>query len=370
MFRYFPDNYTWSAAVDLALMAGGQLGELDRQLATLRDVEPTPEAWNGAWKKLADRLESDAEADLAKGYSRSAGVRYLRACMYRLHGERQLPPGTEKMDTYRSALRAFGKAIEHTPLDLERVEIESPDGILPGYLIPSRNPGKSPIVIFYSGFDVVKELLYAFIRDEFALRGISCLVVDTPGVGEPLRLRDVASRPDYEVPTKAIVDYLETRSDIDSSRIGLLGISLGGYYAPRGATFEPRIKACVAWGGIWDYGAIWQRRWKDRSKSVSVPFFQLPWVMGTPTMEAALERVKQWTLADVLPKLKQPFLIVHGAEDSAIPLEDARKAFAAAGSSDKELRIFTRDEGGTEHVLADAPSAGTQTICDWFAKKL
>ena len=61
--------------------------------------------------------------------------------------------------------------------------------------------------------------------------------------------------------------------------------------------------------------------------------------MGTPTMDEALERVKQWTLADILPKLKQPFLIVHGAEDKTIPIEDARKAFFAAGSVDKELRI-------------------------------
>ena len=43
--------------------------------------------------------------------------------------------------------------------------------------------------------------------------------------------------------------------------LGILGISLGGYYAPRAAVFEPRIKACVAWGGIWDYGATWRKRW-------------------------------------------------------------------------------------------------------------
>jgi hypothetical protein len=77
------------------------------------------------------------------------------------------------MDTYQHALCAFRKAIEHTPLQLERVEIESPDGSLPGYLIPAQNHGKRPIVIFYSGFDVVKELLYAFIGDEFARRGNS-----------------------------------------------------------------------------------------------------------------------------------------------------------------------------------------------------
>jgi hypothetical protein len=95
-------------------------------------------------------------------------------------------------------------------------------------------------------------------------------VIDTPGTGEPLRLRNVPSRPDYEVPTTAIVDYLVTRPDIDPERIGLLGISLGGYYAPRGASFEHRIKACAAWGGVWDYGAVWQHRWDTQSKHTPV----------------------------------------------------------------------------------------------------
>ena len=137
-------------------------------------------------------------------------------------------------------------------LPLEYVEVNSPDGILPGYFIPAATKKPAPVVIFYSGFDVVKEMLYCFVHEEFAHRGISCLVIDTPGVGEPLRLRNVPSRPDSEVPTRAIVDYLEARADVDSSLIGLLGISLGGYYAPRSAAFERRIKACVAWGAIWD----------------------------------------------------------------------------------------------------------------------
>jgi pimeloyl-ACP methyl ester carboxylesterase len=145
---------------------------------------------------------------------------------------------------------------------------------------------------------------------------------------------------------------------------------LGGYYAPRSAVFERRIKACVAWGAIWDYGAVWQKRWAARSKGISVPFFQLPWVMGTKTMEEALERVKQWTLAEVLPRLKQPFLILHGENDLAIPLDDARKAYAAAGSTDKQLRIFTVAQGGAEHVQADQPDQARQLIADWFAQRL
>jgi dipeptidyl aminopeptidase/acylaminoacyl peptidase len=370
MFEYFPNNYTWSGAFYLALMAGGQFGQMARGLASLRGAPVDATAWDEAWGALASADERQAELDVQAGHRRSAGVRYLRAAEYRLSGERQMPPGSAKLATYTKALSSFTKAIELTPIPLERVEIDSPDGILPGYIIPAQTGTPAPIVIFYSGFDVVKEMLYGFIRDEFANRGISCLVVDTPGVGEPLRLRNVPSRPDYEVPTAAIVDYLETRPDVDASRIGLMGISLGGYYAPRGAAFTPRIKAVVAWGAMWDYGAIWRKRVATQSIATPTPHFQLPWVMGTKTMEEALERVKDFSLADALPYLKQPFLIVHGEHDLGIPLEDAQKAFNAAGSADKTLRVFTIAEGGAEHCNADEPDPARQLIADWFAQRL
>jgi dipeptidyl aminopeptidase/acylaminoacyl peptidase len=370
MFNYFPNNYMWSLAVSLCLTAGGQLGQIDRWLAPLRDQEADPELWAKAWSSMAEQQNAYAADDVKNGYYQSASARYLRASTYLLTGERQTPLGSEKSLAYKAALDSFAKAIEYMRVPIERVEIDSPDGILPGYLIPAGKEGRTPAVIFYNGFDVTKELLYAIIREEFANRGIACLVIDTPGTGEPLRLRNVPSRPDYEVPTAAIVDYLETRVDIDKDRIGLLGISLGGYYAPRGAAFEPRIKACVAWGAIWDYGATWQKRWETRSLKTSVPFWQLPWVMGTESMEAALMRVRSWSLEGVLVNLKVPFLIVHGEEDSAVPLEDAQKAFETAGSVDKQLRVFTAAEGGSEHVGVDDPDPVRQLVVDWFAQHL
>jgi len=153
-------------------------------------------------------------------------------------------------------------------------------------------------------------------------------------------------------------------------RIGLLGISLGGYYALRGAAFEKRVTACAAWGAVWDYSLTWQHRWEKRSTTTFTPFWQLPWVMGTDTMQAALERVRQWTLADVMPHLTQPLLIVHGEHDTGFPVADAEAAFAAAGSKDKTLRIFTIEEGGSEHVNADDPDPARQLIADWFAQHL
>jgi alpha-beta hydrolase superfamily lysophospholipase len=373
MFYYFPNNFMWSGAVNLSLMAGGELGQIDRWLAPLRDVgdtDPDTDAWTKAWDGAAAQQEEHADDDLRMGFRRSAGARYLRASNYYLTGERQTPPGPAKLNSYQRALAAFAKAAKCLPRPLERVEINSPDGILPGYLIPARANGPAPVVIFYNGLDVTKEILYGIIRDEFADRGIACLVVDTPGTGEPLRLRGVPSRPDYEVPTSAIVDFLETRPDIDSARIGLLGISLGGYYAPRGAAYEHRIKACVAWGAVWDYGVTWQRRWDTRSKLTPTPFWQLPWVLGTDTMEQALERVKEWTLAEAMPHLTQSLLIVHAENDKGFTVEDARRAFESAGTTDKTLRIFSIAEGGSEHVNSDDPDPARQLIADWFADRL
>jgi dienelactone hydrolase len=370
MFAFFPNSYAWSGQFSMGLWAGCQFGEMHRWLSPFQGKELDDEALFRAWENIAQEQEDQAALDLKDGHERSAGSRYLRAAVYRFSGERQMPPGSAKSASYARAMDSFAKARELMPLPIERAEINSPDGILPAYLIPAKTSKPAPVVIFYSGFDVVKELLYCFIREEFAARGINVLVVDTPGVGEPLRLRGVPSRPDYEVPTAAVCDYLESRDDVDVSRIGLMGISLGGYYAPRGAAYEPRIKAVVAWGAIYDYGAVWQKRYATQSKNVSVGFFQLPWVTGTKTIEEALERVKQFTMVDALPKLTQPILIMHGENDLAIPLEDARKCFEAVGSKDKTLRIFTIAHGGAEHCQTDEPDQARQRAADWFAQRL
>jgi hypothetical protein len=80
--------------------------------------------------------------------------------------------------------------------------------------------------------------------------------------------------------------------------------------------------------------------------------------------------------ATLLPNDEELTAVENFAQKLFTPIQIGRSTkryrskFAAAGSLDKELRIFTRDEGGAEHVMADAPSAAIQTICDWFAKKL
>ena len=175
----------------------------------------------------------------------------------------------------------------------------------------------------------MKELIYLRTGEEFRRRGISLLIVDHPGVGEALRLRNMPGGPDTEVPAGACVDYLETRPDVDPKRIGMIGLSLGGYYSPRAAAFEKRFKCCVAWGSIWDFGERTSMRLAGKGGELSVPDFvnQLMWVFGKDTIEEAAAVTKKMTLEGVADKITCPLLIMHGENDRQIPLWHAQKTF-------------------------------------------
>ena len=112
-----------------------------------------------------------------------------------------------------------------------------------------------PVVLMTMGLDSTKEELLTF-EQNFLARGMAILAFDGPGQGEAEY--DFPIRADYETVTGIVIDWVEAnRPDLDRDRIGIWGISLGGYYAPRSAAFEKRIKACIANCGPWDFGALW-----------------------------------------------------------------------------------------------------------------
>ena len=106
------------------------------------------------------------------------------------------------------------------------------------------------------GLDSCKEETAAY-EAPFLDRGIATLVFDGPGQGEAEY--DFPIRGNYETAVTAVVDFVATRSDLDTARVGLWGVSLGGYYAPRAAAFEKRLKACIALSGPFDFGDVWDK---------------------------------------------------------------------------------------------------------------
>ena len=374
----FPQHFQWSNATliakGMAPYAAVALEEIDRVVQRLHQRIGEPHAWWEEWTAVAAQVEREADAAAAEGRHATAGNYYLRAGSYYYTGERMLPPGEQKLAIYRKSLRCSHEGLKRRYPNLEIVDVPYEGTSLPAYFIRStRAGGRAPTVVLFDGLDNCKEMSVLFAGVELAFRGFHTLAIDGPGQGEALRLRNLPSRYDYEVPGKAAYEYVAARPDVDPKRVAIMAYSAGGYYAPRAAAFEKRYAACVAWGPHYDYHAVWQKRWEamqQDEKGTATSHFQLPWVLGVADMQAAMEKLKQFTLAGVAQLITCPMLVCWGEEDKLTPREVAHQLYDSVASRDKTLKIFTAHDGGAEHCQVDNRQVGTDYISDWLEARL
>ncbi len=377
---YFPEDYRWSYNI-MAAMAGASsgasdIGEIDQICRRLARRVGDDKLWFREWCRWADRLRKNGMAEERRGHTLSAAASHRRASNYYQMADRfRFPKDKAALDAYRLSIDSFKRFARLT----ERPRIEPVDIPFEGrkklaaYFTPAENTRKAkpPCVVLYNGFDGTKEMSLNWAADAFTRRGMSCLIVDSPGVGESIRFRKIHLRHDYEVAGAAALDYLEKRKDVNARRAAIVAPSLGGYYAPRTASMEPRFKACVAWGAIWDYHATWSRRIKASFRSqLPVPGHHLTWSFNVKTLDEALKKLEGFRLDGVVQKMKCPFLLVHGVDDQQIPMKDARALFRAVGSKDKTMKVFTGLDGGAQHCHLDYISPVVHYIGDWLKEKL
>jgi dipeptidyl aminopeptidase/acylaminoacyl peptidase len=232
--------------------------------------------------------------------------------------------------------------------------------------------GPAPTVVIFDGMDNCKEMSVLFAGLEFARRGINTLAIDGPGQGESLRLRDIKSRFDYEVPGTAAYEFVAGRDDVDPARMVVMGYSFGGYYTCRIAAFEKRYAGCVALSALhWDL-AGWQQRIKERAASepnkIAQSNFQFQWVVGARDPDSAIETARLFTLKDVAKDITCPFLVTHGSNDRLVPVQNAQILYDAVGSDRKTIKIFQVEEGGAEHCHVDNRPLGIDFVADWIAE--
>lgn len=377
MYEPFPGNYVWNLSVNICIGMGGAMGEMDRANEAVRAIaregeDKGTEAFFTAWGAMADRLAALGDEAMAAGRRFSACEKYKRATGYYVTAERmQSRNYAPRQAMYATMLATMDKAIA-AGLSAERVEIAYEGTSYPGLFVPGQGEGPWPCMVFCNGLDSVKEMIVLCMRDEFAKRGIAMLAIDHPGVGEALRLKGLTAIHDSERWAGAAVDYLETRGDVDAERIGMMGWSLGGYYAPRAACYEKRFKLCVSWGANHNWGELQARR-LQREGDRPVPHYwdHVMWVWGQPDMETFMAHVPRITLNSHLDRMTIPYLITHGANDRQIPIEYAHQSHdQAINSPDLELKFFTEREGGVEHVSADNMEPSCSYICDWVAERL
>ena len=380
MFKYFPTNYVWNLSVDLAIEMGARIGEIEAMCAPLQEAAKKPDAqgtqaFRDTWAKMADQLCELATEDEAAGRLLSAGEKYGRAASYLITCERLQAHGAAgRLDLYKRMLDLFGKSIRLADENCERVEIPYEGKHISGLLVQAENAtGPAPLLVQVNGLDSTKEMKYRVgLPAWLAKRGVSSLIIDQPGTGEALRLQDLTARYDSEHWSSPVVDWLEARDDVDPKRIGMEGVSLGGYFCPRAVAFEPRFACGVCWGANHDWRDV-QRRRLENEGDFPVPHYwsHVCWVWGAKDTDDFMKIAEDVHLDGVVEKIKVPFLVTHGEKDSQIPLKWAQRTYEQLVNSPKrELKIFTEREGGVQHSSFDNSINAGHYIADWVAETL
>jgi dienelactone hydrolase len=376
MFEYFPGNYIWNLGVVATLNSGGTIDEVDRACRPIRDAAQRGDAGSrdmmAAWQRIADQLEQQAADAEKAGHLRTAGQKYFRAAAYICQAERmQSASDPARNAIYQHCLDLMQRSLDLIDPATTRVAVPFEGDLLPAYFTRAERPDgtPAPTMIMWNGLDSTKEHMYCSgWPKEMAARGISTLMVDCPGSGEALRFLGLKARVESEDWATACVDYLETRPDVDTDRIGLVGWSLGGYYAPRAAAFEKRLKLVVAWGANHNWGEVQKKR-LEREGENPVPHYweHVLWVWGGKDVDSFIEAAEAVNLNGIVEQITCPFLITHGESDRQISVQYAHQSYdQAVNSPRRDLRVFTAEEGATEHVGLDhLPHVGSFTA-DWI----
>ncbi|HZS68753.1 MAG TPA: alpha/beta fold hydrolase, partial [Burkholderiales bacterium] len=292
----------------------------------------------------------------AKGKKLSAAGHWTRAAVCYHFGKFLFVIDPEQMKrAHAKAVECRNKALPFLEPPGERVAIPYDGKKLYGNLRKPKGVVKPAVVVMCMGLDSAKEEMDDY-ESRFLARGVATLAFDGPGQGEAEY--DLAICPEYEKPAKAVVDFVQTRSDLDRDRIGVWGVSLGGYYAPRAAAFEKRFKACVALSGPYARSASFEGR-----PSINVETFRVR--SKSANLEEAGKVALRMTLKGAAANITCPIYIVAGTKDRLTPHTHAEQ-LAAEVSGPCVLSVI---EGGN-HVVNNLWYRYRDQTADWMAEQL
>jgi dipeptidyl aminopeptidase/acylaminoacyl peptidase len=312
--------------------------------------------WCAAWSARAAVHEEIGRQALADGYNISAAGHLTRAALCYHFGKFMFVHDLAQMKAaHAKTVECRNLALPHLNPPGERVAIPFQGKTLYGVLRKPAGVARPPVVILCVGLDSTKEEM-DFYETLLLDRGMAPLPFDGPGQGEAEYT--IPIRGDFEVPVKAVVDFVETRQDLDASRIGVMGVSLGGYYAARAAAFEKRLKACVSLSGPYSWVEVF-----DARNELSREAFKVR--SHAKTMEEARAVAQTLTLAGAAKNITCPLYVVGGELDHLTPPHNAER-IAAEATGPTILNIVK----GGNHVVNNRRYMYQTQMADWLAQQL
>jgi len=325
-------------------------------LADFEDVTGSLERWEdwcAAWSARAKVHEDLGTEAIEGGHRLTAGEHFVRAAIYYHFAKFVFVQDAKQMRAaHMKAVTCYRNALEHIRPPGLHVSIPYGDKSLKAVLRLPVGKKAPPVLIMAPGLDSTKEEIHAY-EEPFLARGIAVLAIDGPGQGEAEYEIPICG--DYERAAKAVVDWVEKRNDLNANQVAIWGVSLGGYYAPRAAAYEKRIKACIALSGPFEWERIW-----DGLPELTRETFRVRSHSKDETQ--AREVAKTLTMKEAAPRITCPIFIVTGRQDRLVPASHAEQ-LAKAVSGPVELLIV--EDGG--HNANNRPYRYRSRTADWLA---
>ncbi len=326
----------------------------------LNDLEEAVKAtdkwddWCHEFAKRAKVHEAMGRDALDKGLFLSAGEHLQTAgIVYHFAKFVFVNDMTQLKATHKKAVECRNLALPYLDPPGERVEIPYAGTKLAGILRKPKGVAKPPIVIMCMGMDSAKEEMPSN-EEHFLRRGIATLAFDGPGQGEAEY--DLPICPEYEKPVAAVADFIETRKDLDAGRMAVWGVSFGGYYAPRAAAHDKRLKACIAISGPFDFGRL-------VGTSVTNEVFTVR--SHAKNNDEALAMARRVNMSGLAERITCPLYVVGGELDPITPPEDQER-LAREAKGEVVLNIIR----GGNHCANNLRHCYSPQSADWLAGHL
>ena len=328
--------------------------------------------WAAAFIKVGDRYMAEGNS-LAATDPVKANADYTRAWRLYSFGRWPIPASPGKLRAYSKAIEAFLAHARFWDPPLQVVHIPFEGSEITGYLrLPKNAAGPAALVIAVNGLDSRKEDL----AESFAALlpyGIGFFAVDGPGTGQaPIKVSATADRM-----LSRVIDYLQSRPEVDKNKIAMHGVSWGAYWATKMSIVErARLKGASAQSPPVD--KFFQKEFLMNSLlgNREYLFDQVPALMnifeGVKTIDDLAAALSQMSLVNqkLLGKPTTSMLILAGVLDTQVPISDI---YLLLSSGDVPKDAWINPQGGhlgrQVKVWSD-PVIFKQVIIPWLVRTL
>jgi len=312
--------------------------------------------WCEGWSRGAEVHLELAEAALNDDRHLTAGEFFARAATYFHFGKFLFVHDRDQARAaHERGVTSLTRALPLLAPAGRREEFAFDGSTLVGILRTPHGPGPHPTVILIAGLDSTKEE-FREIERSFLDRGMATFAVDGPGQGEVEWTLPI--RPDWEVVGEAILGHLSTLSEVDPSRIGVWGVSLGGYYAARLASSDLPIRATIALSGPYCFGDAWDNLNPLTRRAFEVRSY-------SKDADEAQRRSRDLTMEGRASRIRTPLLVIMGQRDRLFPWTDAQRLTNEAQGASELMLLADGNHGCANVSYRHRPYSA-----DWMAQRL